>query len=397
MATIGPGPAGNARLDRIKNIVLTPRAEWLRIDAEPSTIGDIYKSHVIPLAAIGPVASLIGSLAFGHGAFGITYRPTIIAALGTAVVSYVFALIGIYICALVIDALAPQFGATKNRVAAFKVAAYGATAAWLAGIFGILPAIGMLGILGLYSLYLIYTGLPVLMKAPADKAVGYTAVVVAAMVGIGIVIGLITAPVAMLFGGGAMMANSGTTAGSVTGTLDVPGIGSIDTGKIEAATKRMEAMAERAKNGEATAIAPDVLQGLLPATVGGLARSSIETGSAGVGGIAGSNAEARYGSGDSEFKLSVTDMGAMGGLAALGSAFNVQSSKQTATEYERIGKVDGRMTTEKFDSERGRGTYSTLVGDRVMIEAEGRAPSIDVLKAAVASVDLAKVEALAKQ
>ncbi len=393
MATIGPGPAGNARLDRIKDILLAPRAEWPRIDAEPATIGDIYKSHVIPLAAIGPVASLIGSLVFGHGAFGITYRPSIMAAVGTAIVSYVFALIGIYICALVIDALAPQFGATKNRVAAFKVAAYGATAAWIAGIFGILPAIGMLGILGIYSLYLIYTGLPILMKAPADKAIGYTAVVVAAMVVIGIVIALVTAPVALLFGGAAVTANSGT----VSGSLDVPGVGTIDTGKIEAAAKRMEVMTQRAKNGEATVIAPDVLQGLLPATVGGLARMSIETGSAGAAGFAGSNAEARYGSGDSEFKLSITDMGAMGGLAALGGAFNVQSSKQTATEYERVGKVDGRMTTEKFDSERGRGTYSTLVGDRVMIEAEGRAASIDVLKAGVAAVDLAKVETLAKQ
>jgi hypothetical protein len=395
MNDIGPAPAGNALVERVKAILLSPKAEWPRIAAEPSTIADIYKSHVIPLAAIGPVASLIGSLAFGIGAFGITYRPTVMAAVGTAVVSYVFALIGIYICALVIDALAPQFGATKNRVAAFKVAAYGATAAWVAGIFGILPAIGMLSILGIYSLYLIYTGLPVLMKAPEDKAVGYTAVVIVVMIVIGVILSLITAPVAMLFGGGAMMASN---SGSVSGTVNVPGVGSIDTAKIEAATKKMEAMAERAKNGQATpTIAPDVLQGLLPTAVGGLARNSIESGSAAAAGFGGSNAEARYGSGDTEIKLSVTDMGAMGGLAALGGAFNVQSSKQTGTEYERVGKIDGRMTTEKFNSERKSGSYGTLVGDRVMVQAEGKAASIDVLKAAVASIDLAKVERLAAQ
>jgi hypothetical protein len=33
-------------------------------------------------------------------------------------------------------------------------------------------------VLGLYSLYLLYSGLPVLMKVPQDKAAGYTLVVV---------------------------------------------------------------------------------------------------------------------------------------------------------------------------------------------------------------------------
>jgi hypothetical protein len=90
-------------------------------------------------------------------------------------------------------------------------------------------------------------------------------------------------------------------------------------------------------------------------------------------------------------------MGAMGGLAAMGGALNIQSSKQTATGYEKVGNVDGRMTTEKYDSGTKSGSYSTIVGDRVMVEAEGNAPSADAFKAAVASIDLARVEGLAKQ
>ncbi len=395
MSDIGPAPAGNALIDRVKNILLSPKTEWPRIDAEPSTIADVYKSHVIPLAAIGPVASFIGGQLFGHSAFGVSFKPSLIAGLGSMIVSYVFALIGIFICALVIDALALQFGATKNRVAAFKVAAYGATAAWVAGVFGILPAIGMLSILGIYSLYLIYTGLPVLMKAPADKAVGYTAVVIGAMILIGIVIGLVTAPVAMMFGGGAaMMGDRGT----VSGTVNVPGVGALDMGKLDETAKKMEAMAKRVESGQAApVIAPDVLAGLLPASLNGLPRTAIESQSGGAAGISGSNAEARYGAGDAEIRLSVTDMGAMGGLAALGGALNVQSSKQEGTSYEKIGKVDGRMTTEKFDSARKSGSYGTIVGDRVMVQAEGKAASIDVLKAAVVAVDLGKVAGLAAQ
>jgi Yip1 domain len=395
MSDVGPARMGNALLDRVKAIVLSPKAEWLRIDTESSTIADIYKSHVFPLAAIGPVASFIGGQLFGYGAFGISFKPSFIAGMGSMVVSYVFALIGIFICALVIDALAPQFGAIKNRVAAFKVSAYGATAAWVAGIFGILPAIGMLSILGLYSLYLIYTGLPVLMKAPQDKAIGYTAVVLVAMVVIGIVISLITTPVAMMFGGGsAMMADRGT----VSGTVNVPGAGAVDMSKLNEAAEKMQAMAKCVENGQAApVIAADVLQGLLPTSLNGLSRTAIESQSGGAAGIAGSNAEARYGSGDTEIKLSVTDMGAMGGIAALGGALNVQSSKQEGTSYEKVGKVEGRMTTEKFDSARKSGSYGTIVGDRVMVQAEGKAASIDVLKAAVVAVDLAKVEGLARQ
>jgi Yip1 domain len=395
MSDLGPGPANSGLIERVKNILLAPKTEWPRIDAETTAIADIYKSHVVPLAAIGPVAALIGGQMFGHGAFGIVYRPTLIGGVVTAVVGYALTLVMVYVVALVIEALAPQFGGTKNRLAAFKVAAYGATASWVAGIFGLIPMLGLIGLLGaLYSLYLVYLGLPVLMKAPEDKAVGYTAVTVLCLVIASLVVGLVTAPVAMLFGGGGLVSSAGT----MSGTVNVPGGGSVDMGKLDEATKKLEAITKQAQNGQATpAIPADILQGLLPATLGGLPRTSIESQSGGAAGIAGSNAEARYGSGDTEIRLSVTDLGAMGGLAALGGAFNVQSTKQEGTSYEKIGKVDGRMTTEKFDSADRRGSYGTIVGDRVMIQAEGHAPSIDVLKAAVVSVNLGKVEGLAKQ
>lgn len=396
MSDIGPAPTGNALVERVKAILLSPKTEWPKIEAEPATIGDIYKKHVIPLAAIGPVASFIGQMAFGVSILGITYRPSLMSALSTAIIGYVVTLVMVYVLALVIDALAPQFSAVKNQTAAFKVAAYGATASWVAGIFGILPALAILGILGgLYSLYLIYLGLPVLMKAPEEKAVGYVAVVILVMIVAGLLIGVVTASLSGMVGGG--LGPSLADRGSVSGTMTVPGLGTIDAGKIEEAGRKMEAAAERAKSGQpGPAIAHAELQALMPGAIAGLTRTSIEGGTANAGGIGGSNAEARYGSGDNTIKLSITDMGAMGGLAALGGALNIESSKQNGTSYEKIGKVDGRMTTEKYDSATKSGTYSTIVADRVMVEADGTVPSIDVLKAAVASVGLDKVAALAK-
>ncbi len=145
---------------------------------------DLYKSYIAPLAAIGPVASLIGLSVFGVSVPMLgTYRVPFGTGILHALVRYVLTLAGVYVLALLINALAPTFAGEKSESQALKVAAYASTAGWVAGIFGLIPALSALGILGLYSLYLLYLGLPVLMKVPQEKALGYTgAVVVAAIV-----------------------------------------------------------------------------------------------------------------------------------------------------------------------------------------------------------------------
>ena len=80
----------------------------------------------------------------------------------------------------------------------------------------------------------------------------------------------------------------------------------------------------------------------------------------------------------------------------LGGAFAGQSSKQTATGYEKTETVDGRMVSEKWDDSDHSGSYGAMVASRFMVAAEGNAPSIDTLKHAVGSIDLGKLEALAK-
>jgi type III secretory pathway component EscS len=61
---------------------------------------------------------------------------------------------------------------------AIKLACYSYTAGWLAGIFALIPSLAVLSILGLYSIYLLYTGIPILMKAPQEKSVPYTATII---------------------------------------------------------------------------------------------------------------------------------------------------------------------------------------------------------------------------
>lgn len=174
--------------ERVKNILVQPAQEWKVLEKEPSSASELYTAYIMPLAAIGPVASIVGLSIVGIGG----YRVSLLSSVGQAVVNYVLALAGVYVLALVIDALAPSFQGTKSQIQALKVAAYSSTAAWLAGIFSVIPALMFLQILGIYSLYLLYLGLPVLMKVPQDKALVYTVVVVVAAIVIFAIIGAIS-------------------------------------------------------------------------------------------------------------------------------------------------------------------------------------------------------------
>jgi hypothetical protein len=176
MAAAEQGPVANGLVERVKAIMFTPAETWDVIEAEPATIKGLYLGYACILAAIGPVARLIGSQVFGMHLLGL--RSSLVVAVSSAVVSYVLGLVGVFVLALVIDALAPSFGATKNQVQAFKVAVYSSTAIWITQIFALLPPVSALAIIGIYSFYLLYLGLPKLMKAPADKAMPYFVAVI---------------------------------------------------------------------------------------------------------------------------------------------------------------------------------------------------------------------------
>lgn len=180
-------------VQRVKRILLSPRTEWEVIDTELTTPAQLYTGYIAPLAAIGPIAQLIGYSVFGISVpFVGTYRVPIGSAITSAIVTYVMALAMPFLLALIIDALAPTFNGQRSQIQALKVAAYSSTASWVAGIFALIPGVRFLTILGIYSLYLLYLGLPVLMKSPREKAIGYTAVVILAAIVLFMLVGVIS-------------------------------------------------------------------------------------------------------------------------------------------------------------------------------------------------------------
>jgi hypothetical protein len=188
-------------IERAKNICLSPQTEWPKIAEEQTSVGSIFTGYVMILAAIGAIATIIGS-AIG-GAMGMTFG------LVAAIAGYVIGLVVIFIASLIVNALAPTFDGTKNPVNAMKVVAYSMTPGWLAGIFNIIPIVGGIIVLiaSLYGIYLMYLGLSPNMKNPHDKSIGYTALVIVCYIVLFMILSFVMMGLLVggLFGGAAMM------------------------------------------------------------------------------------------------------------------------------------------------------------------------------------------------
>ena len=402
MTSLEQGPISRGLVDRVKAILLSPQTEWERIDAEPATVKGLFTGYACILAAIGPICAVIGLTVFGLGWAFFSYHPPIVSTVLREILQYVMLLVGTFATALIIDALAPSFDGQKNQVQAAKVAVYASTPAWVAGVFNIIPPLGALAAIvgGLYGLYLLYLGLPKLMKAPQEKAVGYTVVTIIVAIVVWVVVGWVVTLVSLGAGGAAMMsmARTGAPAGVVT-----VGNTRVDLGKLQAATNQMQAVTNQmqasAANGKTTmpAVPIDTLKGFLPATLpSGYARTELSGESGGVGGIQASNAEGVYTKGDARITLKVSDMAAAGALASLGGAFGVQSDRETADGYEKVHTVNGALTSESWDNASKSGKYGVMVANRFMVEAEGSGAAMADLKGAVGAIGVDRLAGLAK-
>jgi len=184
---------------RVVNILKSPATEWPVIAAEPTDVGTLYREYIMILAAIPVVATFIGQSIIGVTMpFSGPYRTPMVNGISLMIVSYVMALVGVYINAMVIEWLAPKFGSSGSRVDALKMVAYASTPMWVAGALNVLPLLGMLVLLAmLYGIYLFYLGLPVVMKTPPDQVVGFMVVAAVVMIVVSLVMASVSAALAL--------------------------------------------------------------------------------------------------------------------------------------------------------------------------------------------------------
>jgi hypothetical protein len=410
-------------IERVQSILLRPKPTWPVIAAESTDVAQIYSRYVVILAAIPALCGFIGWTLVGAGAFGVSVRLPIVTALVQMIVGYLLSLAAVYVLALIVNALAPTFGGSKDRVAALKVVAYGSTAGFVGGVFNLLPALWFVALLAaIYSIYLIYTGLPVLMRSAPEKAGAYTAVVIVcgfvAMIVIGAVSSLVVSREAGLTtasigarglpgaGGGEVQIK---TPDGATVTLNPSGMADMAK-RMEEASKRMEsaqksgdsAAAGKAMGdilgavtgaGNTTPIAAADLKAMLPEAIGDMKRSAIEAQGGEAMGIAGSSAKASYANGERHAELSITDTGGLAGLATMAGWANMTMDKETDGKVEKVYKEGGRTIHEEYRKDGSRGEIAVILANGVIVAAEGTHVDLGTLKGMVQGVDLARIEA----
>ena len=402
-----------ALMDRAKNIMVTPKTEWDVAAAEPTQPKQLITSYVVPLAALAAIAGFISSVVVGTNVPMLgTVRASIAGGLVGAILAFVLAIAGVFVMGFIIDALAPTFGGTKSMPQAVKVAAYSYTPIWVLAIPAIIPYIGILITLVSigFAVYLLYLGLPRLMRAPQEKAAGYTAVVIVVGIVVNLVIamvvGLITAP--FMAGAGIASTSSGFEAGSKGAQLEQY------AKQMEEASKRMEAAQKSGDAGKQMEAAMgalgaalsggkgvepvqlDALKPLLPETFAGLPRTSQRADRSGVAGLMAAKVEGQYGSGDKTVNLEIVDTGGAAGLMGLAAwaAAGASSESETDQRIERMRRDGKRLVKEEISKTQGQNSYTVILADRFVVEAEGQGVDINALKSAVNGLDLAKIENL---
>lgn len=167
-------------VERVKNILITPKTEWEKIAAEEQSLASLATGYVLPLSLIGAVCAFIGFglIGFNTGLFGIKIKG-MDWGLYEAISRLLAAILGFVISAYVVDMLAPTFKSEKNINKSAQLVAYSATASFVGGIFLLLPSLAILALLcGLYGIYLMYLGIGPLKKTPEDQKVVYMIVAI---------------------------------------------------------------------------------------------------------------------------------------------------------------------------------------------------------------------------
>jgi len=402
---------------RAKSILLTPKTEWPVIANETDTVAGLYTGYILVMAAIPALIRFLSSTIIGVSVpfFG-TYHVGFGDGLTFAITGYVFSLVGIFVMALIVDALAPTFSGQKSQVQALKAVTYAYTAFWVASIIGIVPGLAIVAALAglVYGIYLLRLGLPATMKCPDDKAVGYTvASIIAAIVVsviLSLVVGALVGPKLPLGRGSLSLTHqgSGFSDGSAGAALQKWAQSmQAASEKVQAAQKSGDTAAQANAVGQAVSAAlggggkveslpPDTIKQFVPESLAGLPRTNVSVERNAAMGMQVSTARASYSDGaQRSLNLEITDTGSLKGLVGFATGFaGIEQDKETDSGYEKVYRSGGQLVHEQWNNGSRSGEYSVVVGDRFAVKVSGSAADISELKAAVGSVNLAGLEAL---
>lgn len=142
---------------RIRGILFNPGEEFDRIAAKPSTVPELVKRYLAPLALLTPIATILGMNAFdvswdsGHG-----YRIPKERIFNIGVANFTFEVLTVLLIGLIFYALMQADRQSRNLRQAMNVAVYGAIPLLISGILLFIPinvVVCMMAMLHTFFLY----------------------------------------------------------------------------------------------------------------------------------------------------------------------------------------------------------------------------------------------------
>jgi hypothetical protein len=175
---------------RVRNMIFRPVAEWRVVGQEGIPTKTLFFQYVVPMALVPAIASFFG---YGLvGADGIHFRVSgLFWGSAMAIDNFITSLAVFWFGSLIVNALSPGFGASRDGGRSARLMAYAYTPAWIAGLFYFVPSLQELVVLGLYSVYLFYLGIPVLKPMPDDQRLSYAIVIAILVIIIRFLVGLL--------------------------------------------------------------------------------------------------------------------------------------------------------------------------------------------------------------
>lgn len=171
-------------INHVWGLFTHPGQEWREIRGEDETIGHMYLSHVLLLAAIPAISAYIGATQVGWSiGGGEPVKLTEASCAQLAILSYLAMLAGVAVMGGFIHWMARTYDANPTFTQCVVFAAYTATPLFIGGLAGLYPHVWLFMLVGTaavcYTAYLLYVGLPKFMNIPEEEGFMFSSSVLA--------------------------------------------------------------------------------------------------------------------------------------------------------------------------------------------------------------------------
>jgi len=158
-------------------LIRDPAAEWRVVAAEGATTPRIAFGYVVPMSLLPALAWTAGTAMFPADIGGAAVTADAAAAVRAGIGTFAGSVLTVFAFSLAIAAVATLYGVRRDYAGAFRVAAYGATPVWLAGLLLVKPLlILVLPVAVMHACYLCHEGLQIVLGVRPGDAAEYVAI-----------------------------------------------------------------------------------------------------------------------------------------------------------------------------------------------------------------------------